>query len=131
MATEFLYTELTYKIIGAALNVHKTLGPVHKEIIYHKALARELSLLGIPGKSEVRLDVFYKEEKVGTYQPDFIVDDKVLVEIKAVGFLPKAHESQLSYYLKGTGYKIGLLFNFGAGSLDVRRRICEKEFRHD
>jgi GxxExxY protein len=126
-----LYRELTYKIIGAAMTVHRSLGPVHKEGVYQKALAREFELRKIPFKREVSLDVFYEGRKVGNYRPDFVVDEKVLVEIKAVNFLPKAHESQLTYYLKGTGFKIGLLINFGAKKLDFRRRIYEKEYKKE
>lgn len=65
----------------------------------------------------------FKNKKVGTYKPDFIIGNKVILEIKAVEFLPKSHDTQLTYYLKGADYKIGLLVNFGAKKLDVRRRI--------
>ncbi|PJE67265.1 GxxExxY protein [Candidatus Shapirobacteria bacterium CG10_big_fil_rev_8_21_14_0_10_40_9] len=126
MSADYLYEELTYKIIGAGYTVHKSLGSVHKESVYHKALAHELDLLKIPYKTEAALEVKYKGKKVGVYKPDFIVDGKVLVEIKAAEFIPETYESQLSYYLKGTGYKVGLLLNFGTKSLDVRRRIYDK-----
>lgn len=129
MYENHLYKDLTYKIIGAAFTVHKTLGPVHKEIIYQKALAAELTSLGISFKREVSLPVTYKDEKVGIYQPDFIVEDKVVIEIKAVEFLPPSSKTQLSYYLKGTKYKIGLLLNFGRSSLEVHRRIYDKILR--
>ncbi len=128
LRTDHLYTDLTYKIIGAAISVHNTLGPVHKELVYHKALEKEFRLIRIPFTTEKILSVRYKGESVGTYKPDFVVDDKVIVEIKALTFLPKASETQLTYYLKGTGYKIGLLFNFGSPQLVVRRRIYEKEY---
>lgn len=124
-----LYEALTYEIRGAMYAVHKALGPVHKESIYQKALAKEFKTRGIPFEKEVRLEVIYRGEKVGAYKPDFIVDDKVIVEVKAVEFLPAKFGSQLTYYLKGTGYKVGLLVNFGAKKLDIRRRVYEKEYR--
>ena len=129
LRSDHLYSELTYKIIGASIEVHNTLGPVHKEHVYHKALEKEFTQIHLPFVSEKTLSVSYKGESVGTYRPDFIVDDKVIVEIKAVEFLPKSYETQLTYYLKGSGYKIGLLLNFGTIKLQVIRRIYEKEYQ--
>lgn len=123
---DFLYEDLTYRIRGAAFTVHQELGSGHKEQVYHKALAKEFSERGIPFKTEKTLDVIYKDEKVGVYKPDFIIDDRVLIELKAVPFLPKNAEIQLSHYLRGTKYKLGLLINFGAKSLEIRRRIWTK-----
>ncbi len=68
----------------------------------------------------------YKGENVGIYEPDFIIEDKVLVEIKAVPMLTKLFDTQLYYYLKGTKYEVGFLVNFGAEKLQIKRRICEK-----
>ncbi|MCL5675916.1 MAG: GxxExxY protein [Patescibacteria group bacterium] len=127
MYEDHLYKDLTYKIIGAAFKVHKILGSVHKEIVYQKALAEELSLLEIPFKREEAIPIFYNGKKVGIYQPDFIVDDKVIVEIKALEFLSPQAKTQLSYYLKGTKYKIGLLLNFGLPGLEVHRRIYDRQ----
>lgn len=129
LRTDHLFADLTYKIIGAAISVHNALGPVHKEHVYHQALSKEFFSMGIPYDSEKILPVVYKGDSVGIYKPDFIVDDKVIVEIKALEFLPKASEIQLTYYLKGTGYKIGLLLNFGSSRLLVRRRIYEREYK--
>lgn len=117
--------DLTYQIIGAAFEVHKQLGPVHKEIVYQKALESEFTSRKLPFESQARLPVVYRNKKVGVYCPDFIVDKKVIVEIKAVDFLPVKHEVQLSYYLKATKYKLGLLLNFGKSRLVVRRRIYD------
>lgn len=124
-----LYEELTYKIRGARYAVHKALGPIHKESVYQKALAKEFKLRGISFRREVPLEISYRGEKIGTYKPDFIVDGKVIVEVKAVEFLPAKFDSQLTHYLKGTGYKVGLLVNFGVKKLDIRRRVHEKEYR--
>lgn len=117
------YEDLTYKLIGIAMEIHKELGPVHKEIIYQNALCQELEIQKIPFKREKVLPVNFKDKRVGVYKPDFIVEDKVVVEIKAVEFLPQKAEIQLSYYLKGTDYKVGLLLNFGSPRLQVKRRI--------
>lgn len=118
-----LYGDLTYQIRGAMFAVHTALGPGHKESVYHKALAKEFTLTGIRFVTEKALDVSYKDEKVGVYRPDFVVDEKVIIEIKAVPFLAKNAESQMSYYLRGTNYQLGLLVNFGSKRLDIRRRI--------
>lgn len=89
LRADHLYADLTYKGIGAALSVHNTLGPVHKESVYHKALAKEFSQMNIPFQSERTLTVTYRSESVGNYKPDFIIDNKVIVEIKALEFLLK------------------------------------------
>lgn len=120
---QLLYEDLTYKIRGAIFDVHKSLGPGHKELVYQKALAKEFVLRRIPFVREKVLNVVYKGEKVGIYKPDFIIDEKVIIEIKAVPFLPHDAEVQLSYYLRGTNYKLGLLVNFGSKRVDIRRRI--------
>lgn len=122
---DLLYEDLTYKVRGAMFAVHKELGPGHKESVYKKALAKELTEQDIPFETEKVLDVVYKDEKVGVYRPDFIIDDKVIIEIKAVSFLPRGAETQMSYYLRGTKYKLGLLVNFGSRRLDIRRRIYD------
>lgn len=103
--------------------VHKELGSGHKEQVYQRALAKEFAEQGIPFETEKTLAVTYKDEKVGVYKPDFILDGKILIELKAVPALPKDAEIQLSHYLRGTPYKLGLLVNFGAKSLEIRRRI--------
>lgn len=118
-----LYEDLTYKIIGCAMQVHKELGPIHKEVIYQKSLEIALTNNGLKVNREVRLPVKFENKVVGIYVPDFVIEDKILLELKALEFLPKGAETQLSYYLKSTGYKIGLILNFGAPSLEVRRRI--------
>lgn len=127
---DFLYPELTYKIRGAMYTVHRGLGSGHKEQVYHKALEREFRDQKIVFETEKILNVFYKDEKVGVYKPDFIVDEKVLIELKAVPILPIQAENQLSYYLRGTAYKLGLLVNFGSNSLVIRRKVWDKARRN-
>lgn len=120
---ELLYKDLTYAIIGAAMEVHKVLDSGFLEAVYQTALAHELELRGLPIKEQHRLEVTYKEIIAGEYRADFLVDDKVIVEIKATKAHTEIDQAQLINYLKGTGYKVGLLINFGASSLEHIRRV--------
>lgn len=109
-----LYNEaLTKKIIGAAIEVHKTLGPGLLESAYQECLARELSLMNIPFEKELNLPVEYKGVKIDCgYRIDFVVDKSTVVELKAVYEILPVHKAQLLTYLKLTGIKTGLLINF-------------------
>jgi len=118
-----VFEDLTYKIIGIAYSIHKELGPIHKEQVYQKALTNEFQENSIPFKREIRLPVIFKGKNVGVYIPDFIIDNKVIVEIKAMEFLLLNTTTQLTYYLKSIGFRVGLLLNFGSPKLQVRRRI--------
>ena len=120
---KLLYEKLTYKVRGCIFNVYNQLGFGHKENVYSRALAIELSKNKISFAQEHPLDVIYDGQKIGVYRPDFIVDGKILLEIKAVPFLSKDGEVQLVYYLKGTNFKLGLLVNFGSSKLIIKRRI--------
>ena len=119
----FLYEDLSYKIRGCVFRVYNILGFGHKENVYQKALAAEFKKIGINFEIEKVLPVLYDGKKVGIYKPDLIVDDKIIIELKAVSFMPKNYETQLTYYLKGTNYKLGFLINFGNKRLDIRRRV--------
>lgn len=121
--TDLLYADITYKIRGAIFNVYNHLGYGHKEQIYQKALEKEFKEGNIPFEREVNLIVKYKDEKVGNYRPDFVVEDKVILELKAVEFLPKIFETQLLHYLKTTNFNLGLLVNFGEPKLVIKRII--------
>lgn len=120
---DYLYKGLTYKVIGCLYEVHRELGSVHKEIIYHKALAMELKNKNIPFTEEKSIDVKYKGKKAGSYRPDFIIDDKVVLEIKVAPALTKAMQDQVYYYVKGTKYKLVLLANFGTKKVGIKRLI--------
>ncbi|PIP28076.1 MAG: elongation factor 4 [Candidatus Moranbacteria bacterium CG23_combo_of_CG06-09_8_20_14_all_35_22] len=120
-----LYEELTYKIRGAIFNVYNTLGPGHKESVYGNALAKELSDIGIFFVREKSVNVIYKNKKVGTYKPDFIVDEKIILELKALPFVGKIEKKQTWYYLKGTDYRLALLVNFGNKNLQIERIVCD------
>lgn len=117
------YEDLTYKIRGVFFEVYNTLGPGFKEIVYHNALKEEFNNLKVKFEEKKRIQINYKGKKVGIYEPDFIVEDKIIIELKAVPDMPKVFEKQLYSYLKGTKYRIGLLVNFGADKLEIKRRI--------
>lgn len=123
MSTDYIYKDLTYKIIGCLYEVHKELGAVHKEIIYHKAIAIELDNRKIPFSEEKSIDVKYKGKKIGVYRPDFIIDDKVILEIKVAPAITKAIRDQVYYYAKGTRYKLVLLANFGTSKVGIKRLL--------
>ncbi len=112
------HQDLTEKIIGAALEVHRTLGPGLLESIYQTCLAHEMTLRGLRFEKEKPLPVEYKGIKLeGGYRLDFIVDDKVVVELKVVDSIHDVHKAQLLTYLKLTGCKVGLLLNFNSAVL--------------
>ena len=121
--TELLYKELTFAVIGAAMEVHGTLGSGFLEAVYQVALERELTLRGISFEKQVKLPVTYKDVLVGEYFADFIIDGKLIVEIKAVSNLNSQHQAQAMHYLAATGCRLALLPNFGTGSLQHRRVI--------
>lgn len=123
MTEDYIYKDLTYKIIGCLYEVHKELGNVHKEIIYHKAVAVEFKNRNIPFREEKSIEVKYKGKRIGLYRPDFIVDDKVILEIKVVPLITKAMQDQVYYYVKGTSYKLVLLANFGTSKVGIKRLI--------
>jgi GxxExxY protein len=121
---ELLYEETTYKIIGAAIEVHKELGPWYLESVYEDALCYELEKMNIPFERQVELDVNYKDTVFKRrFRADLIVEGKVLVENKAITALTVSDEAQLFNYLKTTGLRVGLLFNFDASKLEKIRRI--------
>lgn len=114
---------LTESIIGAAFEVHNILGAGFLEKVYQNALAKELRIRGHQIEVEVKIPVYYKNEIVGDYYADILVNKQVIVEFKAVSTLTGEHEAQLLNYLKATGYKIGLLLNFGSRKVQIKRRI--------
>ena len=114
----------TFAIIGAALEVHRVLGPGFLEAVYHEALARELTKRAVPFRSEVELPVFYKGERLSTsYRCDFVCYDTVIVEVKALARLTGLEEAQAINYLKASGHSVALLLNFGARSLEHHRLV--------
>ncbi len=118
----YRHSDITREIIAAAYRVHKELGHGFLEKVYKNALVIELQEANIKCAVEVPLKVLYHNSTVGDYFADLIVDDKIIVEVKAVSNLAAIHEVQLVNYLKATGVQIGLLINFGQ-TVEVKRRI--------
>jgi len=119
-----LHQELTKKIIGCAFTVHNTLGAGFLEKVYEQALMLKLRVSGLVVESQVPLSVIYRDQIVGEYFADLIVEEKVICELKAVDVLKKAHEVQLVNYLVATGLDVGVVINFG-DSVTVRRKYRE------
>jgi GxxExxY protein len=116
--------EQTYAIIGAAMEVHKTLGHGFLEAVYQEALAAELTLRTIPFRREVELPVHYKGIRLNAgYRVDFICYEEVIVELKALDSLTGRERAQVINYLKASGLSLALLFNFGASSLQHERLV--------
>ena len=108
-----ILNELSYQVIGCAMEVYKTLGPGLLETVYEKALIHELELKGIPVKSQVEVEMNYKGVNVGDgLRLDLLVDDKLIVELKSVEELKPVHHKQLLTYLKLMDRRLGLLINF-------------------
>lgn len=121
MATEYKYGDLTGKVIGCAMEVHRHLRFGFQEVIYQRALAHELGLQGISYAREVTMQIFYKGTLMGTRRVDFIIEDILSVELKAVGDLEGVHFVQAMNYLEIYQLEVGLLINFGAKSLQWKR----------
>ena len=116
-----LYKEITEKIIGAAIQVHSILGNGFQEAIYQRALEIEFSTLKMGFEREKEMPIFYKGEQIGTRRVDFFVENKIMVELKAVILLENVHLSQAMNYLEAYNMEIGLLINFGSKSLEFKR----------
>lgn len=114
-------SELTGKIIKCAIEVHKNLGNGFQELIYQRALAIEFTLQKVPFEREFEMPLYYKGERIGTRRVDFFVEDKVMVELKAVIQLEDVHLAQAINYLEAYKKEVGLLINFGSKSLDFKR----------
>ena len=123
--TELKYKDITEKIIGASFEVHSFLGNGFQEKIYQRALAWELKQRGLAFEREKEQDIFYKDlpEPIGRRRADFIVEDKVLVELKAMVKLEDVHLAQALNYLKVYKLEVGLLINFGSKSLTFKRLV--------
>ncbi len=115
------HEDVTYRINGAAMAVHRRLGPGHKERMYQRALEAELEKTGLSFDGEPKLEVYDGERLIGYYIPDLIVEGKVIVEIKAFATLHQKYLGQVITYLNHTGLTVGLLINFGERSLRPRR----------
>ena len=120
---QFIHKDLTYKIIGCAMEVHKVLGTGFLESVYEGALCVEFKRIKIPFNIQVEFPVMYKREKIKNFVCDLVVDDEIVVEFKAIKQITDIERAQLLNYLKVTGMKVGLLINFGAKSLQYERMV--------
>src|SRR6187402_585192 len=117
---------ITHKIIGCAMQVHRTLGNGFQEVIYQRALAIELSFEGLSFSREQEMEILYRDQHIGTRRVDFFIEGKVMVEIKAVAKIEDTHKAQAINYLEAYGLANGLLINFGALSLEFKRVYNKK-----
>jgi len=125
---QYKYSELTSRIIGCAMTVHKTLGNGFQEVIYQRALAIEMRLAGIEFSREFDMCIIYREEQIGTRRVDFFVEGLISVELKAIIKLEDTHFAQAINYLEAYNLEIGLLLNFGETSLNFKR-LTNKKFK--
>ena len=116
-----LHEELTKKIIGCAMEVHRRLGNGFQEVIYQRALEMEMHLAGLKFSRELEMPIYYRDTEIGTRRVDFFVEEKVMVELKALIKLEDVHLAQAMNYLEAYKMEIGLLINFGARSLEFKR----------
>jgi len=125
MEQDLKYKDITEKIIGASFEVHKFLGNGFPEVIYQRALAYELGKFGLSYKREIEQQIFYKDlpEPIGTRRADFVVEEKVLIEMKAISEITDVHYAQSLNYLKIYKLEVGLLINFGSKSLTFKRLV--------
>jgi len=132
MEHELKHKDITEKIIGASFEVHKFLGNGFQEVIYQRALAYEMAQAGLEFQREIEQDIYYKElnEPIGTRRADFVVEGKVLVELKALVQLEDVHLAQALNYLKAYRLEVGLLINFGSKSLTFKRLVLTQNPRN-
>lgn len=121
-----LYPKESYTIRGVAFDIYKQFRNNHKEKVYHNAYYLGLIYKGLKAEKEKRLDIYYNGKKVGTYTPDLIVNNIILIELKAKPNLTQQDIEQFWHYLKGSNYKLGFLINFGAPKgVQIIRRVYE------
>jgi GxxExxY protein len=119
--TSYKHSELTGKIIGCAMKVHSTLGNGFQEVIYQRCMAIEMQNQGLGFARELEMTIYYEGIDVGTRRVDFMVEDRVMLELKAISQLDDAHLAQALNYLEAYKLETGLLINFGAKSLEFKR----------
>ena len=123
---EYNYSDITEKIIKASMIVHSTLGNGFQEVIYQRALAIEFPLMEIGFQREFCMPIYYREKQIGERRVDFLVEEKISVEIKALIKLENVHLAQAMNYLEAYNLEVGMLINFGANSLEWKRLFNKK-----
>ena len=125
--SDLLHSALTREIIGSAMEVHSDLKSGFLESVYEKCMLIELSKAGLNAEPQKPITVYYEDEVVGEFVADIIVDDTVIVELKSLRRIIKAHEVQLVNYLVATGKPLGLILNFGERKVEVKRKVKDLE----
>ncbi|HUR66837.1 MAG TPA: GxxExxY protein [Chitinophagaceae bacterium] len=123
---EYKYKEITEKIIGSSMKVHAALGNGFQEVIYQRALEIEMGETGLKFAREFSMPIYYKGKNIGERRVDFFVEDKIMVELKAIIQLEKVHLAQAKNYLEAYNMQVGLLINFGSISLEFKRLENQK-----
>ncbi|MEO6228887.1 MAG: GxxExxY protein [Ferruginibacter sp.] len=118
--------DITHKIIGCAMQVHRTLGNGFQEVIYQRALEIEMNVEGLSFRREMEMPIFYREQQIGTRRVDFFVEGCVMVELKAMEKIEDVHKAQAINYLETFNIADGLLINFGGLSLEFKRLYNKK-----
>ncbi|MCH7504794.1 GxxExxY protein [PVC group bacterium] len=123
--SKLLYEKESYEIRGACFSVWNEFKGAFKEKIIENSLARELKDRSLNVEQQKRIEIFYKDEKVGTYVPDFVINNKVILEIKSKPYLADEDKRQFWQYMKGSEYRLGFLINFGAKKLEMIRKVYD------
>lgn len=124
--TDYKYKDITEKIIGSAMRVHAVLGNGFQEVIYQRALELEMEEAGLRFTRELSMPIYYKGKNIGERRVDFFVEEKIMVELKAIIQLEKVHLAQAKNYLEAYNVQVGLLINFGSISLEFKRLENQK-----
>jgi GxxExxY protein len=127
---EYKYSELTSKVIGCAMRVHSALGNGFQEVIYQRALEIEFTLANIPFSREFEMPIYYLNRRIGTRRVDFLVNEVLSVELKALTQLEDVHFAQAINYLEAYNLEVGLLINFGERSLNFKR-LQNKKYKEE
>jgi GxxExxY protein len=124
--TEIVYKELSFAVVGAAMEVHRHLGPGFLESVYQAALVQELTARGMRIEQHKRLPVCYKGVPVGEFEADVLVENKIILELKAVDMLHPKHAAQARNYLAATGLDLAIVLNFGSDSMQQQRVVRQR-----
>jgi GxxExxY protein len=120
---DVIHKQLSYEVMAATFEVHNVLGPGFLEKVYEKALLQELILRRIEVEPQKQLTVLYKGKEIGIYCADLVIENKIILELKAVENLSNIHQAQVLNYLKATGFNLGLLINFGKERIEYKRLV--------
>lgn len=121
-----LYEKESFIIRGICFGLYKKYGGAFKESVINNALVQELENAGIKTENQKRIDILHNQKKIGVYIPDLIIENKILIELKAKPFITEGDEKQFWHYLRATDYKLGFLINFSPEKLQIKRRIYDK-----